>query len=321
MEPMRLQTMSGWFLVDDYKWTCYTCPCESKVLFLFDGGRMRDPSLMFGLPKDRRLVVLDIETVALDFGTVKGALDAMSGRIVCIGLLVEDAMGLHEIALATRDEAQILREFWNVIQPSDLVIGHNIIDFDLNFVRQRSWILNVKPSRAFDLRRYYTTEVKDTLQMWTNWGFKKGVTLDALGAALHCGGKSGHGADVADWWAEGDLESIKEYCLNDVRVTYAIYCRLTYRQPASLNRSLRASADAHPLKTVTSRGRAPKVARVRTQRELTPSVHVFGTIKAGGSDGNEIEIGEEQATTKANETHANGISRRRHNRFLENDGR
>jgi len=39
--------------------------------------------------------------------------------------------------------------------------------------------------------------VVDTMQMWTNWGFKKGVTLDNLGNALGCGAKSGHGTDVA----------------------------------------------------------------------------------------------------------------------------
>jgi predicted PolB exonuclease-like 3'-5' exonuclease len=192
---------------------------------------MSDPSMHFRSTQDRRVVVLDIETVAVDANTSRGALDAMSGRVVCMGLLVDDGLRLQEIAIAAEDEIQILKEFWNTIRPSDLMVGHNVIDFDLNFIRQRSWILNVRPTRSFDMRRYYTTEVKDTLQMWTNWGFKKGVTLDALGTALNCGGKTGHGADVAELWAERDLESIKAYCMNDVRVTYAIYCRLSYQPP------------------------------------------------------------------------------------------
>src|ERR1019366_6744177 len=78
--------------------------------------------------------------------------------------------------------------------------GHNVHDFDLPFIRQRSWIRGVRPTGVVDLRRYYTVDVRDTLQIWTNWGFKKqGVTLDALGAALECGQKSGHGFDVSQW--------------------------------------------------------------------------------------------------------------------------
>jgi len=45
--------------------------------------------------------------------------------------------------------------------------------------------------------RKLTGDVVDTMQMWTNWSFKKGVTLDNLGNALGCGAKSGHGTDVA----------------------------------------------------------------------------------------------------------------------------
>lgn len=179
----------------------------------------------------RRTVVLDIETVSLDPNLAKGALDALTGRIVCVGMLIDDGKILHEIAIAGEDEAQILTEFWGTIHPTDVIVGHNVHDFDLPFVRQRSWILGIRPSRVIDLRKYYTADVKDTLQMWTNWGFKKGVTLDALGAALRCGQKNGHGVDVAQWWATRDLESIREYCLGDVRVTYLVYCKMTSLQP------------------------------------------------------------------------------------------
>src|SRR5215467_13992161 len=95
----------------------------------------------------------------------------------------------------------------------------------------RSWISGIRPSRAVGLRRYYTVDVRDTMQIWTNWGFKKGVSLDALGCALGCGNKTGHGMDVAQWWAQRDLDSIKACCLEDVRLTYRVHCRLVYQQP------------------------------------------------------------------------------------------
>jgi len=75
-------------------------------------------------------------------------------------------------------------------------LGHNVVDFDLKFLRQRSWIL-----------------------------------VDALGAALGCGAKTGNGANVAQWWAERDLDAIRAYCRQDVRLAYRVFCRLTYREP------------------------------------------------------------------------------------------
>jgi 3'-5' exonuclease len=178
----------------------------------------------------RRTVVLDIETVALDPSVEKGALDAMSGRVVCIGMLIDDGQIVTEITLANEDERRLITEFWRIVAPSDVLVGHNVLDFDLRFLRQRSWILGIEPSRKVDIRKYYSRDVIDTLQLWTNWGNKKGVTLDALGLSLSCGGKAGSGANVARWWGERDIESIKSYCQEDVRLAYRVFCRLTYRE-------------------------------------------------------------------------------------------
>jgi DNA polymerase elongation subunit (family B) len=179
----------------------------------------------------RRTLVLDIETVSINPNLAKGALDALTGRIVCIGMLIDNGTQITELAIAEEDEAQILTKFWATIQPADVIVGHNVHEFDIPFVRQRSWIMNIRPSRNIDLRKFYTVDVWDSMQVWSNWGFRKYVSLDALGAALRCGQKSGHGFDVAQWWATRDLEAIKAYCLEDVRITYRIYCRLTYQQP------------------------------------------------------------------------------------------
>jgi len=176
----------------------------------------------------RRIVVVDIETVTLNPIEPKGALDALTGKIVCVGLLFDDGVTLTEKTIFHQDERRILEEFWEVIKPTDVLVGHNILEFDIPFIRQRSWILNIKPSRTIDLRKYYTMELVDTMQLWTNWGYKKGVSLDNLGIALSCGAKTGHGADVATWWASRDVDAIARYCLEDVRLTYRIFCRLKY---------------------------------------------------------------------------------------------
>jgi predicted PolB exonuclease-like 3'-5' exonuclease len=218
----------------------------------------------------RRTVVLDIETVSLDPNLAKGALDALTGRIVCIGMLIDDGTRLDEVAIAGEDEAQILADFWGTIDPTDVLVGHNAHEFDVPFIRQRSWILGIRPSRVIDLRKYYTADMKDTLQIWTNWGFKKGVTLDALGAALRCGQKSAHGMDVAQWWATRDLDAIKQYCLGDVRVTYLVYCKLTYQQPRISNSQPEPAASTisvaeqnTPVALKRQRGRRPSFLPIR----------------------------------------------------------
>src|SRR3989442_11574605 len=124
----------------------------------------------------RRIVVVDIETVSLDPNLDKGALDALTGRIVCIGMLMDDGTCLKEVAIAGEDEVQILTKFWSTIKSTDVLVGHNVLEFDIPFIRQRSWIMGIRPSRVVDLRKYYTVDVQDTMQVWTNWGFKKGVT-------------------------------------------------------------------------------------------------------------------------------------------------
>lgn len=182
-------------------------------------------------PHNRRTVVLDIETVALDPNDEKGALDAMSGRVVCVGMLIDDGQIVTEITLADEDERRLITEFWRTVAPNDVLVGHNVLEFDVRFLCQRSWILGIQPSRKVDTRKYYSGDVLDTLQLWTNWGNKKGATLDALGLALGCGGKTGNGANVAKMWAERDIDGIKSYCQEDVRLAYRVFCRLTYREP------------------------------------------------------------------------------------------
>lgn len=179
----------------------------------------------------RRTVVVDIETVTLDPNLVKGALDALTGRVVCVGMLIDDGAQLEELAITDENEANILTKFWATIRPTDVIVGHNVHEFDIPFIRQRSWILGIRPSRTIDLRKFYTADVWDSMQVWSNWAFKKFVSLDALGTALQCGQKSAHGMDVAQWWAIRDLQAIAQYCLGDVRLTYLVYCKMTYQEP------------------------------------------------------------------------------------------
>ncbi len=146
---------------------------------------------------DRRLVFLNIETVPTVNGDPDGALFALTGRVVCVAMAMDDGAAITESTFLDLDEKCILQDFWHAVRPSDCFCGHNIWSFDLPFIRQRSWVNGVRPSRRIDLRRVYTSEVLDTQQLFSNWGATRYPKLDDLAQALGCGRKIGSGPDVS----------------------------------------------------------------------------------------------------------------------------
>src|SRR5579872_7531048 len=183
---------------------------------------------------ERRIAVLDIETVSENPGDARGALDAKTGRIVCIGMLFDDGARLVQAPIADVDEKKLLERFWASLQASDLLVGHNILDFDLMFIRQRCWMLGVKPPLTLNLKKYYTEQVVDVMELWSNWrpSRQKGDRdLDSIAQALGVGQKEGHGSDVAALWANREYVRLMDYCMSDVWLAYQIYCRMHYREP------------------------------------------------------------------------------------------
>jgi hypothetical protein len=57
---------------------------------------------------NRRNMFIDIETVALNPEDEKGALSAATGRVVCVGLLIDDGHTIDEATLIDADERCLL---------------------------------------------------------------------------------------------------------------------------------------------------------------------------------------------------------------------
>jgi hypothetical protein len=183
-----------------------------------------------------RVITLDIETVSLDPQDPEGCFDAMNGRIACIALLIDNGFNLQPVVICDQDERKILEAFWSHITDESLLVGHNLLEFDLPYIKQRSWVLGVKPSIDVNLRKYWVDDIYDVMAVWSNWSFKKkGFGLEAIAQALGLGGKSGHGSEVAGLWASGQYVKLMDYCLGDVWLTYRIFCRMKYKVPLPLN--------------------------------------------------------------------------------------
>lgn len=179
---------------------------------------------------ERRHVFLRIATVPIDPGDLAGGRSAVTGRIACIGLLVDDGELVTEASLVHEDERVIVDSFWKIIEPNDVFVAFGLLDFDLPFIRQRSWLLGLCPTRRIDLSSRQTPDVFDLLQVWNSTSAPgPQPRLEAIGQALNCEGPYSKAPNLADWWAAGDIAPIQEYCRLKVRLCYRLYWRMMFR--------------------------------------------------------------------------------------------
>src|ERR1700704_2374911 len=176
-----------------------------------------------------------------------GSLNATSGRVLSIAVHVGSIPGFEIEGLTSnqgehafgidaggneQEEAQALRDFLALISDFDLecdeIVGHNIIGFDLPFIYQRCLVNNIPARPPINLGEYNVRGVFDTMKAW--WlGSRNRVGLDDIAWALGIeSSKTGEveGSKIFDLYQAGRLAEIREYNLNDVRVTRKVYERL-----------------------------------------------------------------------------------------------
>lgn len=171
------------------------------------------------------------------------ALRGEAGRVLAIGIIMErDEEILHQGLLGREretgafhlDEARTLRAFWRMLEGfdtrRDLVIGHNVFEFDLLFLYQRSIIHRVRPSVNLPFVRYRSQPIFDTMKEWERWGMRR-ISLGALAEALGLENSKSQGLDgsqVYDYFRNGRCDEIVDYCRRDVELVRAVYNRLNF---------------------------------------------------------------------------------------------
>ncbi len=149
------------------------------------------------------------------------------GRILCLAYAIDD----NETEILTGGEDKILKDFWELAQDADLFIGHNVMDFDLRFIYQRSIIHRVKPTKDLSFARYRPHPIYDTLREWQKWGGGGGLdSLDALAKAFSMPTSKDEldGSQVYEYYQAGKLDDIYKYCKKDVDLTRKIYKRMMF---------------------------------------------------------------------------------------------
>ena len=148
--------------------------------------------------------------IYFDLETMRGA-DEVGGWSnikkmgMAVGVCYESATQKYHIF----EEHQVA-ELINLLKSADLVVGFNHIRFDYEVLRgYNTFDFNKLPS--FDM----LIDLNDRL------GHR--VKLDSVAKATLNAAKSADGLQSLQWFKEGKMDLIKEYCQQDVKVTKEVF--------------------------------------------------------------------------------------------------
>jgi len=150
----------------------------------------------------------------------KSSFDGGRGHVCTIAWAKNDGEIKCHHARTLSDERMVIRAFFADLDPyhSETLVGHNIIGFDIGFLRKRAIALGIKLPGAYQFPRDpkpWDKKIHDTMVMWAGSGNR--VSLDDLCDILNIPGKDGFdGSMVASAWAASRHETIAEYCADDV---------------------------------------------------------------------------------------------------------
>lgn len=150
----------------------------------------------------RREVVLDIETqnTFQDVGAYNPSLLKVS-FVGCYFYETDSFEGFFE---------QDLPKLWPRLERADRVIGYNLIGFDYPCLQSYY---------TGDIMRLPTVDL--LVEIERRLGFR--IKLDDVAQATLGVGKSGHGLMAVEYWRNGELDKLRDYCLQDVKVTRDVY--------------------------------------------------------------------------------------------------
>jgi hypothetical protein len=170
----------------------------------------------------------------------KTSFDGLYGRIACICYAFDEG---EIFACANANEGQMLIEFYSHVYDQTTsaingrlldipatMVGHNLVGFDLPFLKHRSIINWVKPPpaiRAAMNAKPWDKCVADTMLIWSHERDKR-VSMDKLCKALGIHGKGDFdGSMVAATWPT-DPQKVIDYCKGDVERVREIYRWMTW---------------------------------------------------------------------------------------------
>ena len=149
-----------------------------------------------------RVITFDIESIS--DSVVRGHIDVNEQELIVVAVHDSDT---NEYSSYTREE---LPKLWSLIERADMLIGFNSDSFDIPLLN-RYYPGDLSHVRSLDL----LLEVQKVLG--------RRIRLQSLAEATLGRGKSGDGLKAGEWWREGEKDKVREYCIEDVRLTRELY--------------------------------------------------------------------------------------------------
>jgi DEAD/DEAH box helicase domain-containing protein len=103
-----------------------------------------------------------------------------------------------------------LPQLWPILERADALIGYNSDAFDIPLLN-RYYPGDLTKIRSIDLM----VEVQKVLG--------RRLRLQSLAEGTLSRGKKGDGLQSVEWWQKGLVEKVREYCIEDVRLTRELY--------------------------------------------------------------------------------------------------
>ncbi len=149
-----------------------------------------------------RAITFDIESIS--DSVVRGHVDVNEQELIVVG--IHDSL-TDEYTSFSREE---LPQLWPIIEHADFLIGFNSDSFDIPL-----------------LNRYYPGELSHVpsldLLVEVQKVLGRRIRLQSLAEATLGRGKSGDGLKAGQWWREGQKDLVRQYCIEDVRITRELY--------------------------------------------------------------------------------------------------
>jgi len=146
---------------------------------------------------------------------------------------IQEELALGDTCYLT-NEKKMLEDFWKIFAkyPKINLVSFNGRNFDAPFLMLRSAILKVKPTRNLmsgtKFNYAYHIDLIDELTFFTPsfYGATKRFNFDFYTRAFGIASPKSEGIDgskVKDFFAEGKILEISDYCLRDVKATWELY--------------------------------------------------------------------------------------------------
>jgi len=121
-------------------------------------------------------------------------------------------VGIHdsESGELTSYSEEELPKLWPIIESADVLIGFNSDSFDIPLLNAY-YPGDLTRLRSIDL----LSEVYNMLG--------RRIRLQSLAEATLGHGKSASGVEAVEWWQAGEYQKVRDYCLQDVKVTRELY--------------------------------------------------------------------------------------------------